>query len=138
MSIKIYNKNTAGRRNMSLVKPQFLTDKKPEKALTSGIKRNFGRSHGKISTRHKGGGHQKKYRMVDFKQDKLNVPGRIISIEKDPFRSALIALVCYRDGEKRYVLASEGMKAGREIISAENAPVKKGNRLKLKNIPVGT
>lgn len=123
---------------MSVVKPEFLTDQKPEKSLVSRIKRNFGRSLGKISVRHKGGGHKKLYRFVDFKMDKNNVPGKIISIEKDPFRSALIALVSYKDGEKRYILASEGMKAGREIITAENAPIKKGNRLKIKNIPAGT
>jgi len=123
---------------MSAVKPEFLTDRRPEKSLTSGIKRNYGRSLGKISVRHKGGGHKKKYRMIDFKMDKYNVPGKIVSIEKDPFRSALIALVDYKDGEKRYILAAEGIKTGREIITAENAPIKKGNRVKLKNIPVGT
>lgn len=123
---------------MSLVKPEMLTDRKPEKSLTLGIKRDYGRSRGKISTRHRGGGHRKKYRLVDFRQDKHNIPGKIISIEKDPFRSSLIALVAYYDGEKRYILASEGMKVGREIITAENAPIKRGNRLKLKNIPVGT
>jgi large subunit ribosomal protein L2 len=123
---------------MSQVKPEMLTDKKPEKSLVLGIRRNVGRSLGKISVRHKGGGHKKRYRLVDFKMDKIGIPGKIVSIEKDPFRSALIALVSYRDGEKRYVVATEGMKTGKEIISAENAPAIRGNRLKLKNIPVGT
>lgn len=123
---------------MSVVKPEILTDRKPEKSLTAGIKRNFGRSLGKISVRHKESGHKKRYRFIDFKMDKFNIPGKIVSIEKDPFRSALIALVNYKDGEKRYVLASDGMKAGREILTAENAPIKRGNRSKIKNIPVGT
>jgi large subunit ribosomal protein L2 len=138
MAIKIYKKNNAGRRNMSVVKPDDLTDKKPEKSLIGKINRKFGRSWGKISVRHKGGGNKKRYRLVDFKMDKLNIPGRIESIEKDPNRSSLIALVIYKDGEKRYVLATEEMKKGGEIITSENAPIKKGNRTKLKNIPIGT
>lgn len=138
MAIKVYKRNTAGRRNMSVVKPDDLTDRKPEKSLMSKLSRKYGRSKGKISVRHKGGGHKRRYRLVDFKMDKLDIPGKIFSIEKDPNRSSLIALVNYRDGEKRYILASEGMKVGVEIISGENVPVKKGNRTKLKNIPVGT
>lgn len=138
MAIKVYKRNTAGRRNMSVVKPDNLTDKKPEKSLLAKCSQKGGRSLGKISVRHKGGGHKQRYRLVDFKQDKFNVPGKIVAIEKDPNRSALIALVFYRDGEKRYVLATAGMEAGKEILTAENAPVKAGNRTKLKNIPVGT
>lgn len=138
MAIKIYKKNTAGRRNMSVVKPDDLTDKKPEKSLMDLLSRKYGRSGGKISVRHKGGGNKRRYRMVDFKMDKFNIPGRILAIEKDPNRSALIALVVYKDGEKRYVLASEEMKKGKEIISGENVPIKKGNRTKIKNIPIGT
>jgi len=138
MAIKVYKKNTAGRRNMSFVKPEVLTDKKPEKFLMAKSTKKFGRSGGKISVRHIGGGHKTKYRLVDFKQDKFDVPGKVVAIEKDPNRSALIALVNYRDGERRYVLATEGMKAGKEIITSEKAPIKKGNRTKLKNTPVGT
>lgn len=138
MAIKVYKRNTAGRRNMSVVKPDNLTDQKPEKSLLSKLSRKYGRSKGKISVRHKGGGHKRRYRLVDFRMDKLDIPGKIVSIEKDPNRSALIALISYKDGEKRYVLASDGMKVGIEIISGENAPIKKGNRTKLKNIPVGT
>lgn len=123
---------------MSVVKPDNLTDQKPEKSLLSKLSRKYGRSKGKISVRHKGGGHKRRYRLVDFRMDKLDIPGKIVSIEKDPNRSALIALISYGDGEKRYVLASDGMKVGIEIISGENAPIKKGNRTKLKNIPVGT
>lgn len=138
MAIKVYQKNTAGRRNMTVVKPDGVTDRKPEKSLVIGLSSKSGRSHGKISVRHKGGGHKRRYRLVDFKQDKFGIPGKIASLEKDPNRSSLIALIHYRDGEKRYVLASEGMVVGREIMTDENAPVAKGNRLKLKNIPVGT
>lgn len=138
MAIKKYRRNHAGRRNMSVVKPDDLTDKKPEKSLMSMLSRKYGRAGGKISVRHKGGGHKRRYRLVDFKMDKFDIPGKIVAIEKDPNRSSLIALVFYKDGEKRYVLASEGMKKGEMIVSGENAPIKKGNRTKLKNIPVGT
>jgi len=115
----------------------MVTDKKPEKSLLASQKSRAGRSLGKISVRHQGGGHKQRYRVVDFMMDKFGIPGKIAAIERDPNRSAFIALVNYRDGEKRYILASEGMKAGMEIICAENAPVKSGNRLKVKNIPVG-
>jgi large subunit ribosomal protein L2 len=138
MAIKKYRKNSAGRRNMSVVKPDGLTYGKPERSLIAILSRKNGRSHGKISVRHRGSGHKRRYRTIDFKMDKLNVPGTIIAIEKDPNRSSLIALIAYKDGEKRYVLASEGMKKGETIISGEKVPVKKGNRTKLKNIPVGT
>jgi len=138
MAIKVYKKNTAGRRNMSIVKPDNLTDKKPEKSLLAPMTQKAGRSHGKISTRHQGGGHKRRYRLVDFKQQKFGVLGRIVAIEKDPNRSALIALVSYIDGDKRYILASEGMKAEMEIMSGVDAPIKKGNRTVLKNIPSGT
>jgi large subunit ribosomal protein L2 len=138
MAIKIYRKNTAGRRNMSVVKPDVLTDQKPEKSLIRKLTKKSGRSKGKISVRHHGGGNKRRYRLIDFKMDKINIPGKIASIEKDPNRSSLIALVIYKDGEKRYVLASDGMQSGQEIITAENAPIKKGNRTKVKNIPVGT
>jgi large subunit ribosomal protein L2 len=138
MAIKVYKRNNAGRRNMSVIKPNEVTDKKPEKNLLSKLTKKGGRSNGKIAVRHHGGGHKRRYRLVDFRQDKLDIPGKVSAIEKDPNRSALIALVCYKDGEKRYVLASEGMKAGVEIIASENAPIKNGNRTKLKNIPVGT
>ena len=109
---------------------------KPEKGLTYFLKRDKGRSRGKISVRHKGGGHKKKYRQIDFKMDKVNVPAKVERIERDPFRSANIALLHYKDGEKRYSIAVEKMKIGQEIITSENAPIKEGNRAVLKNIPV--
>ncbi|OGI29477.1 MAG: 50S ribosomal protein L2 [Candidatus Moranbacteria bacterium RIFOXYA12_FULL_44_15] len=138
MAIKVYKRNTAGRRNMSVVKAAIDVAKKPEKSLLAKITKKAGRSWGKISVRHQGGGHKRRYRLVDFKQDKFGVPGIIAAIEKDPVRSAFIALVNYKDGEKRYILATEGMKKGKEIMSGENASIKAGNRTKVKNIPVGT
>jgi large subunit ribosomal protein L2 len=138
MAIKIYKRNTAGRRNMSIVKSEMLTDRKPEKSLLTKQSKKAGRSGGKISVRHQGGGNKQRYRNVDFLQNKFGIPGKVFSIEKDPFRSAFIALINYVDGEKRYVLAVEKLKVGQEIISAENAPIKLGNRAKVKNIPVGT
>ncbi|GBE16271.1 50S ribosomal protein L2 [bacterium BMS3Abin15] len=138
MAIKVYKRNTAGRRQMSIVKPDELTDNKPEKKLLAKKTNKSGRSQGKISVRHKGGGHKKRYRIVDFKQDKTDVPGKIVSIEKDPNRSSLVALINYKDGEKRYILATEGMKKGKEVLTSEKAPIKKGNRTKLKSILAGT
>lgn len=138
MAIKIYKRNSAGRRNMSIVKPEGVTEKRPEKSLVASKKNFAGRSNGKISVRHKGGGHKRLYRLIDFRQDKWGVPGKIASIEKDPNRSALIALVHYRDGEKRYILATHGMRSGQEIVSGEQTPIEEGNRLKLNYIPTGT
>jgi len=138
MAIKIYKKNTAGRRNMSIVKSDMLTDKKPEKSLLAKKKSRAGRSGGKISVRHQGGGHKQRYRIVDFLQDKFGVPATVASIEKDPSRSAFIALLNYKDGEKRYTIATQGLKVGQEVITKEDAPIKNGNRAKVKNIPVGT
>lgn len=123
---------------MSVVKPEGVSKKGPEKRLLAKLSKKAGRAGGKIAVRHKGGGHKRRYRVVDFAQRKLEIPGKIVALEKDPNRSALIALIAYRDGDKRYILATEGMKEGMEIISSENAPIKKGNRTKLKNIPVGT
>ncbi|OGI14404.1 MAG: 50S ribosomal protein L2 [Candidatus Moranbacteria bacterium RIFCSPHIGHO2_12_FULL_54_9] len=138
MAIKIYKKNNAGRRFMSVVKPEGVTDKAPEKSLLAPLPKKAGRSGGKISVRHQGGGHKRRYRVIDFRQNKSDIPGRIASLEKDPNRSGLIALVHYADGEKRYVLATDGMKTGQQIIAGENVPIVNGNRLLLKNIPVGT
>ncbi len=137
MPIKIYRKTTPGRRQMSVVKLEK-DSRKPEKSLTYFLKRDKGRSQGKISVRHKGGGHKKKYRQIDFKMDKVNIPARVERIERDPFRSANVALLHYKDGEKRYSIAVEKMKVGQEIIASESAPIKEGNRAILKNIPVGT
>ncbi len=139
MAVKVYKRNNAGRRNMSVVKPENLTDKKPERSLVKkGFKRGTGRANGKISIRHRGGGVKRKYRMIDFKLNKLDIEGKVTAIEKDPNRSALIALVVYPDGERRYILATNGMKVGDKIMFSEKAEVKEGNRLPLKKIPSGT
>lgn len=138
MAVKIYKRNTAGRRKMSVVKPRNLTDKKPEKSLTKRISKHAGRSRGKISVRHRGGGARRKYRMIDFRMKKFDIEGTVDAIEKDPNRNALIALVVYADGEKKYLIATEEMKKGTKIITSQKAPIKDGNRLMLKNIPVGT
>jgi large subunit ribosomal protein L2 len=138
MAIKIYKRNTAGRRNMSRVLSEMIIEKKPKKNLLAKKTKKAGRSLGKISVRHQGGGHKQMYRLVDFRQDKFDIPGRIASIERDPNRSSFIALVNYKDGEKRYVLATEGMKVGKEIITSAKAAIKYGNRTMVKNIPVGT
>jgi len=138
MAIKVYKKNNAGRRFMSVIKPEGVTDKRPEKSLLAPLPKKAGRSRGKISVRHQGGGHRRRYRVVNFYYNKLNIPGRVLHLEKDPNRSALISLVCYADGEKRYVLAVEGMKKGQEIIAGESVSIVNGNCLPLKNIPIGT
>jgi large subunit ribosomal protein L2 len=138
MAIKVYKRNTAGRRNMSIVKSSMVTDKKPEKSLLAKKVSRAGRSLGKISVRHQGGGHKQRYRIVDFIQDKLGIPATVSSIEKDPCRSAFIALLNYKDGEKRYILAPQDLKVGQEILTAPDAPIKLGNRVKIKNIPTGT
>jgi len=138
MAVKVYKKNNAGRRKMSIVKPDNLTDKKPEKSLLRALAKKAGRSHGKISVRHRGGGAKRRYRLVDFKMKKKDITGSIKAIEKDPNRSSLIALVVYADGEKSYILATQNMKVGDQIIVSDKAPIQEGNRMKLKNIPVGT
>ena len=138
MSIKIYNPTSPGRREMTGVDFSILTKARPEKSLTKGKKRTSARNNrGRITTRHQGGGHKKLYRLVDFKQDKYNISGRVASIEYDPNRTAFIVLIIYKDGEKRYILAPRDIKVGDTIITSENAPLQIGNRLMLKNIPVG-
>jgi large subunit ribosomal protein L2 len=137
MPVKIYKKTSPGRRNSSVNKLE-VPFKEPEKSLTRPLKRRSGRSHGKISVRHKGGGHKRLYRMIDFKMDKFGVPAIVERIERDPNRSALIALLKYADGEKRYIIATHGMKAGSKVVTEEKTSIKMGNRLAIKNIPVGT
>ncbi len=138
MAVKVYKKNTAGRRNMSIVKSSMVTDKKPEKSLLAKKKSRAGRSKGKISVRHQGGGHKQRYRLVDFLQNKLGVFGKVVAIEKDPSRSAFIALINYEDGDKRYILAPQNLKIGQRIVTQKKADIKLGNRMQIKNIPVGT
>ncbi|MBI2514733.1 50S ribosomal protein L2 [Candidatus Wolfebacteria bacterium] len=136
--MKNYNPTSPGRRQMSVVHMDALTKEEPMKKLLVKLSKRSGRnSQGRITMRHQGGGAKKLYRLVDFGQDKLNVPARIMSIEYDPYRTAFIALALYRDGEWRYILASKNLRVGDEIITAESAPLTEGNRLHLKNIPVG-
>lgn len=138
--MKKYRPTSPGRRGMSGVKwRSSLTRGKPEKALTRGFKRSVGRNNrGRITTRHKGAGHKRLYRDIDFKYDKFDVPFVVKSIEYDPNRTGLIGLVAYKDGEKRYVLLPKKVKLGDELIVSKKAPIKPGNRMPLQNVIVGT
>jgi large subunit ribosomal protein L2 len=116
-----------------------ITRTRPEKSLVSGLNKRGGRNaRGKITIRHRGGGHKRRYRAIDFKRDKFDIPGRVASIEYDPNRSARIALVSYADGEKRYIVAPLGVQVGDQVISSLNADIRPGNTLPLRNIPQGT
>lgn len=138
--MKTNKPTTPSRRHMTGINYRdFLTVSKPHKALTKGGKRGVGRNaFGRITTRHKGGGHKRVYRLIDFKFNKINIPAKVETIEYDPYRTGFIALVVYRDGERRYILSPKSIKVGDELIISEKAPLKVGNRLILKNIPVGT
>jgi len=139
MPIKKYKAMTNGRRNMTTLTYEEITTNKPEKSLTRPIKKTGGRNNkGQITVRHIGGGHKRLYRIIDFKRNKDNIPGRIATIEYDPNRSANIALVNYADGEKRYIIAPKGIEVGTTIMSGETADIKPGNALPLSKIPVGT
>jgi len=140
MAIKKYKSTTNGRRNMTSIDySKVITTDQPEKSLTSQLNKKAGRNNqGRITTRHKGGGHKRKYRIIDFKRNKLDVPGTIATIEYDPNRNAFISLVNYVDGEKRYILFAKGMEVGMTIISSPNADIKVGNAAQLGNIPEGT
>ncbi|MDO8584620.1 MAG: 50S ribosomal protein L2 [bacterium] len=136
--MKSYNPTSPSRRQMTTVDYSTVTTDVRFKPLTRHLQSHAGRNHkGRITVRHQGGGNKKAYRMVDFKQDKLNIPARIETIEYDPYRTAFIALALYRDGERRYILAPQGMKVGDEIVVAESAPLVTGNRLMLKHFPTG-
>ncbi|EKU93542.1 50S ribosomal protein L2 [Alloiococcus otitis] len=139
MAIKSYKSITNGRRNMTTLDNSEITTHKPEKSLLEPQKRGSGRNNaGKITIRHKGGGHKHKYRVIDFKRRKDSVRGVIKTVEYDPNRSANISLVQYDDGVKSYILAPKGIKVGQEIFSGEDVDIKVGNALPLANIPVGT
>ena len=139
MAIRNYKPTTNGRRKMSTLINTEITTDKPEKSLVVTIKKNGGRNNqGRITVRHKGGGEKRKYRIIDFKRNKRDIPGVVATIEYDPNRSANIALLTYKDGEKRYIIAPKDLKVGMEIVSGENADIKVGNALPIMNIPVGT
>ena len=139
MGIKKYNPTSPGRRGMTVSTFEEITKSTPEKALTVTLKKHSGRNvRGKITVRHRGGGYRPKYRIIDFKRNKDGIPAKVTAIEYDPNRSANIALVCYADGEKRYILAPLGLKVGNTIVSGPDADIQVGNALPLANIPVGT
>ncbi|MCG4579272.1 50S ribosomal protein L2 [Clostridium cochlearium] len=139
MGIKLFKPTTPSRRHMSVYTFEEITTDKPEKSLLVSLKRTGGRnSQGKMTVRHRGGGAKRKYRIIDFKRNKDGIPAKVSSIEYDPNRTAFIALVVYTDGEKRYIIAPEGLKVGDVIVSGPDADIKTGNCLPIKNIPVGT
>ena len=139
MAVKTYRPITPARRQMTSADFSGLTKKDPEKSLLAPLNRKGGRNvYGRITVRHRGGGGRRKYRIIDFKRDKDGVPGKVASIEYDPNRSAYIALINYKDGEKRYILAPNGLRTGDEVVSGEASDIKVGNCLPLSNIPLGT
>ncbi len=139
MAIKTYKPVTGGRRGMTSVDNSEITKTTPEKSLVVTLKKSGGRNNqGKITVRHRGGGTKRKYRVIDFRRDKDDVEGTVASIEYDPNRTANIALINYKDGEKRYIIAPKGLKVGDRVVSGTNVDVKTGNCLPLENIPEGT
>jgi len=137
--IKSFKPITPGRRQMTVSTFQEITTSEPEKSLLAPLHKKAGRNNqGKITVRHHGGGHKRKYRIIDFKRNKDGIPGRVATIEYDPNRTANIALINYADGEKRYIIAPKGLKVGDVIESGPNVDIKIGNALPLENIPVGT
>ena len=139
MAIRNFKPTTNARRKMSTLINTEITTDTPEKSLVVTLKKNGGRNNqGRITVRHHGGGEKRKYRLIDFKRDKKDIPGTVATIEYDPNRSANIALINYKDGEKRYIIAPKGLKVGMEVVSSENADIKTGNSLPIMNMPVGT
>lgn len=139
MAVKSFKPYSAGRRFMTVASFDEITTDKPEKSLTERLTKKGGRNQqGKLTVRHQGGGHKRLYRVIDFKRNKDGIPARVATIEYDPNRSARIALLNYVDGEKRYILAPNGLKVGDQVVSGPESDIKVGNALPLKNIPVGT
>lgn len=139
MPVKIYKPTSAGRRGMSVSTFDDITQTKPEKSLLSPLKKKSGRNNqGRITVRHRGGGHKRRYRIIDFKRDKTSIPAVVSTIEYDPNRSARIALLVYTDGEKRYILAPVGLNVGDKVMSGPNAEFRVGNALPIFRIPLGT
>lgn len=139
MAIRLYKPTSPARRFMSVLTYEEVTKKAPERSLVEELQKHAGRNkQGKITVRHRGGGNKVKYRIIDFKRNKDNVPAKVAAIEYDPNRSAFIALLFYADGEKRYIIAPVGLHVGDTVVSGEGADIKPGNALQIKNIPVGT
>ena len=139
MAVRKYKPTSNGRRNMSVLTFEEITTDTPEKSLLAPKSKKGGRNNtGRITVRHHGGGNKQKYRIIDFKRNKDGIPATVKTIEYDPNRSANIALVCYADGEKRYILAPKGLKVGDVLLSGENADIKVGNAKCINQIPVGS
>ena len=139
MPTKIYKPTTPGRRNMSVMDYSGLSKVEPEKSLLAPLSKKSGRnSYGRITVRHRGGGNRRKYRIIDFKRNKADMPATVLTLEYDPNRSAFIALVQYEDGEKRYIVAPQDLKVGDTVVAGAEADIKPGNALPLANIPTGT
>ena len=139
MAVRVYKPTSPARRHMSVNSFEEITTNKPEKSLLTPLKKHSGRnSQGKITVRHHGGRQKRKYRIIDFKRDKFDVPAKVATIEYDPNRSAFIALLHYFDGEKRYILAPVGLKVGDMVVSSDDADIVTGNSLPISSIPVGT
>lgn len=139
MAIKVYRPTSPGRRNMSVSGFDEITRSKPERSLVAPLRKKGGRNNrGIVTVRHQGGGHKRRYRIIDFKRDNVGIPGRIDSIEYDPNRSARIALVIYQNGERRYILAPTGISVGDTVMSGPDADIRPGNALPIRNIPLGT
>nr|MCR4695582.1 50S ribosomal protein L2 [Pseudobutyrivibrio sp.] len=139
MGIKTYNPYTPSRRNMTGSDFSEITKNSPEKSLVVSLKKHAGRNNqGKITVRHQGGGNRQKYRLIDFKRNKDGIPAKVIGVEYDPNRTANIALICYADGEKAYILAPAGLTDGMTVMNGADAEVRVGNCLPLEKIPVGT
>jgi large subunit ribosomal protein L2 len=139
MAIKVYKPTSPGRRGMTGVTFEEITSTDPERSLLRPLRKRSGRNaYGRITVRHRGGGHKRQYRLIDFKRDKVDIPARVRSIEYDPNRSARIALLVYADGEKRYIVAPLGLQVGDAVMSGDSAEIRVGNALPLTNIPLGT
>lgn len=139
MAVKIYRPTSPGRRNMSVSVYSDITRTEPERSLVVSLKKSGGRNNrGVVTVRHRGGGHKRRYRVIDFRRDKLGVAARVDSIEYDPNRSARIALLVYTDGEKRYIVVPVGVKVGDMLMSGPTAEIRPGNALPIRNIPPGT
>ncbi len=139
MPIRKYNPTSPGRRGMTVSTFEEVTKKRPEKSLTEPLKKHSGRNaHGHITVRHRGGGHKRLYRIIDFKRNKHGVPGTVEAIEYDPNRTARIALIVYEDGEKRYILAPNGLRVGDRVQAGPGADIRVGNAMPLRDIPLGT
>ena len=139
MAIKIHKPTSPGKRHYVSLERKVLTDKKPEKSLLLSLQKSGGRnSYGRVTARHHGGGHKRKYRVIDWKREKTGIGASVVAIEYDPNRSAHVALICYADGVKAYILASQGLRVGDTVVSGQEADIRLGNCLPMHRIPLGT